>query len=472
MSFTGDRVKTLPREQGARAKPRSYWTDGATARERSRNPWDPRNYPKSTPVIPRVNPFEQPMVDPDRMQPWERRVWERERRGRQWAQRATRFGRAVGHLGRAWTAIELIDAFSKGVRKDRYAVEIAGMRMCDGIYNPTADYLPTNGLWFAPGSLDCNPGQLGGQGFGSGFHIPFLPDAAPVHGSVYPGRHITFSASSLPNQLMVGHTRAGGARWQEHSSWLKTVTGNPSPWFAAFKPIMVAQPLIQPAVGNALNPNIVRWMPMEPQPLEVPQIGTGRVAPQPFGDVIEQLSPQAQEAVGHVPAVYGFTVTAPIAGTDPETQPKPMPATPLPQPAPAAVGVRERKVFTRSRQLVVMLFKALDTVSEWGDVIDAVYEALPKDVTKRWKCDRRALIVDTFGQYGISNADCKLQALYHNWHRLDVQRALALIIMNEVEDKAYGTIHKFRDKRVPRTDYERQMWKEFGKWARDMGFAS
>ncbi|UOF79013.1 hypothetical protein [Microviridae sp.] len=85
----------------------------------------------------------------------------------------------------------------------------------------------------------------------------------------------------------------------------------------------------------------------------------------------------------------------------------------------------------------------LDTVSEASEIVDAIYETLPKDVKDRWgkgRADRPLL--DSAGQYGIDGAEWKLQALWHNWDKIDANAAVENILKNLVEDKIAGAVHK------------------------------
>ena len=114
---------------------------------------------------------------------------------------------------------------------------------------------------------------------------------------------------------------------------------------------------------------------------------------------------------------------------------------------------------TRTKAIGIATYKALDAVSEGAEVVDAVYDALPADVRKRWEKERfpdarwvrdkntgkweRVGVErpgDSFGQYGIDGADWKLQALYYNWHKVDVEKAIKNIIKNELSDRVIGGI--------------------------------
>lgn len=105
--------------------------------------------------------------------------------------------------------------------------------------------------------------------------------------------------------------------------------------------------------------------------------------------------------------------------------------------------VKERKVKSQLAGLGIALFKILDNVSEKAELVDALFDALPDDVTRRWRhCKKKRGPVDTFGQYGIDQADCKAQALWHNWHRLDTGLAVKNIAKNVLEDQIIGAYQR------------------------------
>jgi hypothetical protein len=105
----------------------------------------------------------------------------------------------------------------------------------------------------------------------------------------------------------------------------------------------------------------------------------------------------------------------------------------------AVPWTKEKKVMSRGKAAAIAIARALDWLSESAEVVSALYDALPDDVKNRWRCDSLDRPGDQMGQYGVDGADCKLQALYWNWHRLDVRAALGNILTNEIEDRLYGT---------------------------------
>lgn len=95
----------------------------------------------------------------------------------------------------------------------------------------------------------------------------------------------------------------------------------------------------------------------------------------------------------------------------------------------------------------------LDFVSESAEVVDAVYQALPDDVKKRWSKGRKERPGDSMGQYGLDGADWKLQAIYHNWEKIDGAQAVANVLANEFEDRVYGKAFGAQDKVTGRGRY-------------------
>lgn len=105
-------------------------------------------------------------------------------------------------------------------------------------------------------------------------------------------------------------------------------------------------------------------------------------------------------------------------------------------------GTSESKVQPASRaaRIGLMLYRALDEISEGAELIDAIYDTLPKKVRDRW--ERKGIPGDTFGQYGIEGADFKILALYHNWHLVEPEQAIKNIIKNSLSDAVIGRMQR------------------------------
>lgn len=160
--------------------------------------------------------------------------------------------------------------------------------------------------------------------------------------------------------------------------------------------------------------------------------------------------PQPLERIERIVEVVRETDLEPATQPQPQKQPT--------RRAPAAAGEKERKVMPRSRAIGLALVRALDRLSESAEVVDSFYQALPADVRKRWEKGRGAHwakvngkwkwvglnrgLADQAGQYGIDGADWKLEALWHNWHKVDYAQAIENVAKNELEDRVYGGIYK------------------------------
>lgn len=108
-----------------------------------------------------------------------------------------------------------------------------------------------------------------------------------------------------------------------------------------------------------------------------------------------------------------------------------------PRPRPPGARTRERKSKTNLQRVL----RFFDAVSETAELFGAFYDALPQDVKSKWKCNELSRgLLDSAGQYGISGADCKARALWHNWHHVDIEQALKNVVANEIQDRVIGAI--------------------------------
>lgn len=115
-----------------------------------------------------------------------------------------------------------------------------------------------------------------------------------------------------------------------------------------------------------------------------------------------------------------------------------------PRPSRPKRGTREAP---KAQGPLQTIMKAMDIISEAAEFVDALYDALPDDVRKRWDEKGRGLM-DNAGQYGIDGADWKLNALWHNWHKVDIEQAIKNIIANELQDKILGKYQQALPKNI------------------------
>ncbi len=166
------------------------------------------------------------------------------------------------------------------------------------------------------------------------------------------------------------------------------------------------------------NANSQRFANLTPQPLEAPLPVSTPVA--------------VQQAV---------VVTVATGGARLPPQPPSSQKLRAARSTPPPKGTKELK--SNAGKYGAAIARLLDRISEGSEVIDAIYKALPADVRKRWEkgrdLDRQG---DQAGQYGISGADWKIQAIWHNVLKIDANKALQNILLNEFSDKLYGAAHK------------------------------
>lgn len=216
--------------------------------------------------------------------------------------------------------------------------------------------------------------------------------------------------------------------WKPYQKWAQT------------SPVTQVLPQVNYFPGPALHPET---SPVVPRPAFNPNVQpASSVAPNP------DLDPAPRPEPGAAPAPRARLVARP---GQPLAR---MPLAPR-NPRPPSRGEKEKKVRTRGG---VALFRFLDFVSETSDVIDAFWQALPDDTRKKWKCDKplKGGIVGSNAvsgggsQYGIAGAECKLEALWHNWHKLDAVKAVGNLLTNEIEDRILGRAYAAADKLRPR----------------------
>lgn len=219
---------------------------------------------------------------------------------------------------------------------------------------------------------------------------------------------------------------------------------------------MYTRPAAVPQALPLMVPSLVMTFPISPMPdpnlarhnVTAPDLQVG------YASALQKTVLTGDDLISRLDALpwYKTTVYAespPIGATA-----NPAASAPAPVVTPPRVGgkvhvrrkpdrkTRERKV----KGAIYYAFLIADAISEGSEVVGALFEALPKEVQKRWKCDRKAAFIDSAGQYGIDNADCKAKALWHNFHQLDIVEGIRNIIANQLEDKMIGALHK----RLPR----------------------
>lgn len=229
-------------------------------------------------------------------------------------------------------------------------------------------------------------------------HLDFVASKQPVNWSALPTPVGTYDIYHR-----VGYNPPNDYGRAPYEVWRKKSV-RPAGYPVAIDPRVVPGMPDVPFIGDPVNPNDMRGLP--------------GIAPDP------SPSPPPEPA----PPQWRY---------DSDGQPSTRPHRRGPPPR----REKERKTLTRSAKIAIGLYKALDWASEKAELIDALWDALPDDVKKRWSKGRRTT-GEQFGQYGTEGADWKAQALWHNWHRVDLEQAARNIIKNYVEDSMIGATQK------------------------------
>lgn len=189
-----------------------------------------------------------------------------------------------------------------------------------------------------------------------------------------------------------------------------------------------------------LNPNWLREqpgnLPVVPRPVSPPAFN-----PNDAFEVYNGLLPKAP------PRLSSGDPVPWIAAVSPPPPPGQKPPRPfLPRPAgrrPPGRKEKQRKIMSRAQRISLAIVRAIDNISEKAEIIDAFFRALPEETQRRWSKGRKSRgPIDQFGQYGIDGADWKLQALWHNWHKVDMAKAVKNVAKNALEDQLIGAYQK------------------------------
>ena len=236
------------------------------------------------------------------------------------------------------------------------------------------------------------------------------------------------------------------------------------------------------------NPNIERWAPYFPD--EFPEIAPpvedlepGVAEPPTVKNPDSPYDPDHAWAWDPVFGLAPVVFAPPVSNTPPEVPVPPTVRLPPSQREAPPAGTRQRKAMARTKAVAIAIYKALDWASEAAEVVDAIYQALPKKVRDRWEKDRGAHWVrdyvtgkwkkvgldrpgDQFGQYGLEGADWKLQAIYHNLGSLDLELAFRNIVKNHLSDLVIGGMQKKLPNNTGNAHAEGE--REVAKWLDDI----
>lgn len=299
-------------------------------------------------------------------------------------------GRAVSYAGVLWWAVEYVDGYYLSRPEyGRYKTPPGGWRECVlPCYTPPATGWHTLGdtMYFCNQYYCSQPPCLSGQ--------------APC-GTVFNfGDDVVYSGTSTVREMFYRYTIGSGInRGKTHRGWTRS--------------------------NSNVGPHTWKFMVSAWLPRDDPNDKRSAPSPVPF----------PPPSSGHAPGGG----SPPPAGEAPPGNRNPK------RPKRPERGTKERKQKTK----LTTMFKILDILSETAELVGAFYDALPQSVKDKWKCDKlKRGLLDNAGQYGISGADCKSRALWHNWHKVDMEQGIRNAIKNELQDKFLGALNRAQPKNI------------------------
>lgn len=179
------------------------------------------------------------------------------------------------------------------------------------------------------------------------------------------------------------------------------------------------------------NPQIKPYLPVSPTP-QFPVVPQNPTIPVPF-----------RPAWNHPDTNFG---PQPMTESSPD-RPRPIPPLPGPphKPRPPGPGEKEKKV--RVPAPLMGAFRAATAVTEAIDLVDALWDALPKKhqkgVKKSGRTDKRARLGEGVA---YSTPLDKAQHILKNWKHLNPTEAVKNIMYNHFEDKVIGGLNRGADK--------------------------
>ena len=187
----------------------------------------------------------------------------------------------------------------------------------------------------------------------------------------------------------------------------------PQEWDGGYQTPSRPNPATQPATSPSPRPR------PQPQPQPVP-----RPRPQPGQPPVVTLPLPDNPPLVDPTLPWPPVVPRPQPGLDPTPQP-PVVVSPTTPPLiprrPPGPGVKERK--TRAQRALLGFVGVWDALSEYGDVMDAFYDALPENRKKK----------------GASPFE-KSQALYRFWGEVDLDTAIYNAVFSQVSDFVWAQL--------------------------------
>lgn len=231
---------------------------------------------------------------------------------------------------------------------------------------------------------------------------------------------------------------SGGQYYFPGQRWTRVVTAGKPQIVTTQKQIIVREPYTyqvpfwKPFTAPGFEPEVLPWpwraIPQR-RPSGLPEDGERGNGPRPAAPASPDWLPGPGTTFIFRPGNRPVTRPPVQPGTDPGTG-----TNPRPKPRRVRKREKEKKRFAKISGVPARIVSA---VTETADVIDALYEALPKHIrTKLW----RAEYYKNKGtdQFTTLSPQDKAWYIYKYWKHLDLDQALVNIGLNQIEDFLIG----------------------------------
>ena len=244
------------------------------------------------------------------------------------------------------------------------------------------------------------------------------------------------------------------ASWQYTSPWQP----NPSTsywglsvgvWQRDFtKPAVDARPRPYPS-PSPMPIHFVPYLPpgwgetVNPMPVPYPVVPSLPSAPNPG----PSPEPAPQPKPG--PIVGGFPWPSPGPAPGPNPNPGPDPNFPNnPEHSSTPPRPREKEKKLRVPALLMAALKAGHAVTEYKDIVDSIWEGVPKDIRRKYQGRGRTRKGAFVGEgRAYFTMDQKMQIIYRHVNDIDWSVALTELAKNQLEDLIMGHLNSGADKR-------------------------
>lgn len=192
-----------------------------------------------------------------------------------------------------------------------------------------------------------------------------------------------------------------------YASYFKSYTGGPSIWSCVVGQTW-RRPVSTPTPPHPKHPRWINPRPLEePVPVRMPRLDPALIPPMTF-------------APDPAPIPYKFVPHRPLPPGTSRGHDR-VPSLRFHQRTPPPPGTKERKL--KARAAAALALKGVHVLSEALDVLDAFWNALPKNVRMR---------------YGNATPQKKAQVIYDNYSKINMSDLMFELLWNHYSDKYIG----------------------------------